>query len=202
MTRIGVLGGTFDPIHYGHLLAAEMSREELRLKKVIFVPAASPPHKEEPEATPQDRCRMVEIAIKDNPYFHLSDCEIVRGGKSYSKDTLKEFKLAWGPAAQIFLILGADAALDLTTWKEIEEIPKLCQFVVINRPSFALKVDQAYLPYTRFLEIPGLDISSTEIRNRIKQGRSIKYLVPPEVEDYLMTHKLYTQSSMLDARCY
>ncbi|MEW5767558.1 MAG: nicotinate-nucleotide adenylyltransferase [bacterium] len=191
MIEIGVLGGTFDPIHYGHLLAAEMAREELGLKKVIFVPAASPPHKAEPEAASQDRYRMVDIAIKDNPYFFISDREMVRGGKSYSKDTLEEFKLEWGPASRLFLILGADAALDLSTWKEIEDIPKLCQFVVINRPNFTLKVDKSYLPYTRFLEIPGLDISSTEIRNRIKQGRSIKYLVPAGVEEYIMTHKLY-----------
>lgn len=195
MTGIGILGGAFDPIHYGHLLAAERAREEFGLKKVIFVPTASPPHKEEPEAAPQDRYRLVESAIKDNPYFLVSDCEIKRGGKSYSKDTLEELKLEWGESAQIFLILGADAASDIAAWKKIEEIPELGRFIVVNRPDFALTIDRIYLPYTRFLKIPGLDISSTEIRNRIKQGQSIKYLVPPEVEEYITAHKLYSARS-------
>ncbi|MDI6734697.1 MAG: nicotinate-nucleotide adenylyltransferase [bacterium] len=185
---IGILGGTFNPIHYGHLLAAEEARQRFNLQEVIFVPCARPPHKNQPDiAGPEDRYKMTCLAISSNKYFKASDIEIKRGGPSYSEDTLREFKKIYGEDVQLYFIIGADAIAELDTWKNVEKLPQLCQFIAVNRPGYNLKSgDFAYI-----LEIPGVDISSTAIRQRIKQGKSIKYLVPEEVEKYIYKHRLY-----------
>ncbi len=186
--RIGIIGGTFNPIHYGHLLAAEEARQRFDLHEVIFVPCARPPHKNQPDiAGPEDRYKMTCLAISSNKYFKASDIEIKRGGVSYSEDTLREFKKIYGEEAELYFIIGADASAELDTWKNVEKLPQLCQFIAVNRPGYNLKPTN----FTHILEIPDVDISSTVIRARIKQGKSIKYLLPEEVENYIYEQKLY-----------
>lgn len=194
---IGIMGGTFNPIHYGHLLAAEEARQKFHLEKIIFVPSARPPHKNQYEiANPQDRYNMTSLAINSNRYFQASDIEIKREGISYSQDTVIELKKLY-PEAQIFFITGVDALAELDTWKNASELPKLCQFIAVNRPQHKFKIKKEYLKFTHLLEIPGLAISSTEIRQRIQQGKSIKYLVPENVERYIYEHRLYKKDGIL-----
>lgn len=189
--RIGIMGGTFNPIHYGHLLAAEEARQEFNLEEIIFVPCARPPHKNQQDiAHPEDRYKMTCLAISSNKYFKASDIEIRREGMSYSQDTVIEFKKLY-QEAKIFFITGADAIAEIDTWKNASELPKLCEFIAVNRPQHKLKIKEEYLKFTHILEIPGVAISSTEIRQRIQQGKSIKYLVPEEVERYIYEHRLY-----------
>lgn len=189
--HIGIMGGTFNPIHYGHLLAAEEARQQFNLQEIIFVPCARPPHKNHHDiVSPEDRYKMTCLAISSNKYFKSSDIEIKRNGMSYSQDTVIEFKKIYNDA-EIYFITGADAIAELDTWKNVSELSKLCQFIAVNRPKHKLKIKEEYLKFIHILEIPGVAISSTEIRQRIRQGKSIKYLVPEEVERYIYEHKLY-----------
>ncbi|MEW6618260.1 MAG: nicotinate-nucleotide adenylyltransferase [bacterium] len=189
--HIGIMGGTFNPIHYGHLLAAEEARQRFNLKEFIFVPCARPPHKNQKDiAGPEDRYKMTCLAIESNKYFKASDIELKRGGISYSQDTIIEFKKIY-ERAQIYFVTGADAIAEIDTWKNAKDLPKLCQFIAVTRPGYLFKIKEEYLKWTHILEIPGVSISSTEIRQRIHEGKSIKYLVPEEVENYIYEHKLY-----------
>lgn len=198
-SKIGIIGGTFDPIHYGHLIAAQWAKEELNLDKVIFMPAANPPHKESQKITDEKyRYAMVSLAIKDNRDFLISDHEIKRGGKSYTIDTLKHFKKVY-PDSELYFIMGLDSLLSLNTWRDVEGLMKLCTFVVATRPGYAIEPDDKIyekLPEgigekVRFLEIPGIEISSTLIRERLKQGKSIKYLVPEVIERFIYENNIY-----------
>nr|WP_296863952.1 nicotinate-nucleotide adenylyltransferase [Thermosyntropha sp.] len=202
MQRIGIMGGTFDPIHFGHLVAAEWVRFEFALDKVIFVPAGNPPHKAGREITgAEHRYRMVEMAIKDNPYFDVSPVEKERGGKSYTIDTIAYFKSVYN-GAEIFFIMGADSLLTFNTWKNIDQLIDMCRFVVVTRPGYVIEPDfweKSGLPpiakeKIKFIEIPGMDISSSEIRKRIKQNKPIKYLLPRELEEYIYEHRLYQEA--------
>jgi len=189
--RIGIMGGTFNPIHYGHLLAAEEARQRFNLGEIIFVPCARPPHKNQYDmANPEDRYKMTCLAIRSNKYFKVSDMELKREGISYSQETIIEFKKLY-KEAKIFFITGADAITEIDTWKNASELHKLCEFIAVNRPQHKLKIKEEYLKFIHILEIPGVAISSTEIRQRIQQGKSIKYLVPEEVENYIYQHRLY-----------
>lgn len=191
---IGIMGGTFNPIHFGHLLAAEEARQQFKLKEIIFVPVARPPHKNQQNiVSPEDRYKMTCLAVKSNKYFKASDIEIKRKGTSYSQDTVVEFKKIY-KNAKIYFITGADAIAELDTWKNANELHKLCQFIAVNRPGHRLKIKKEYLKFTHILEIPGVAISSTEIRHKVQQGKSIKYLVPENVERYIYTHKLYQEN--------
>lgn len=193
--RIGIMGGTFNPIHYGHLIAAESAWQEFRLNKVIFVPTFHPPHKPEPEVSPQHRYQMTKLAIESNKHFTISEIELNRPGKSYSEETLRQFKEIYGPEAELYFIIGSDAIAELDTWKNIEKLLGLCQFIAVSRPGYKLPIG---LSYAHPLEIPGIAISAEEIRERIKTGRSIKYLVTERVEQYIYEHQLYRRSDKSD----
>ena len=187
--RIGILGGTFNPIHIGHLILAEEACFKLKLDKLIFVPTFIPPHKDmEPEMNPQDRLKMVQLAIEDNPSFEVSRFEIDSKKKSYSIDTLKEFRRIYGDDAELYFITGSDSLKDLFSWKDINDIFKISKFIVANRPGYPFKD----LPKeAEAVVITPIEVSSQDIRKRIKEGRSIRYLVPEKVRKYILEHNLY-----------
>ena len=192
------MGGTFDPIHYGHLVAAEMARTEFGLGRVLFMPTGTPPHKAGQRITPaESRLAMVELAIADNPSFEASRLEIERQGPSYTVDTLRQLKQA-RPEDELYFITGTDALRDLFSWHEPREILHLAHFIAASRPGFAAESmleqasdDPLILTKVHLLEVPALAISSTDIRQRVSRGRSIRYLLPETVRDYIVRHRLY-----------
>lgn len=197
--KLGVMGGTFDPVHYGHLVAAETARDELSLDKVIFIPAGKPPHKPDRRITAfRDRYRMMELATAANDFFETSSIEFDRAGPSYTIDTIRAMLVLY-PGAEIYFITGADAVLDLDTWKDAGQLLALCYFVAASRPGYQLnglrEKIAAYIdpPEQRILhiEIPALAISATDIRRRVREGKTIKYLLPEPVEEYIYRHALY-----------
>ncbi|HBK52454.1 nicotinate-nucleotide adenylyltransferase [Syntrophomonas wolfei] len=195
----GILGGTFDPIHYGHLIAAEYACHNFKLDKVLLIPAASPPHKELGQVLPaMHRYRMAELAVKSNPRLEVSPVEMEREGPSYTVDTLAYFQAKF-PEVEFFFIVGADSLFIMHSWKEPERLAELCRFIVVTRPGYKIERSEAALGrlpdiiWDRMLqmEIPGLDISSSDIRQRAAAGKPIKYLLPPEVEEYIFEQGLY-----------
>jgi len=188
--RIGILGGTFNPIHMGHLILANEAFFKLNLDKLIFVPTYLPPHKTiEVNVNPEDRLRMVKSAIEDNPAFEASSFEIDSKKRSYSIETLKNFRRIYGEEAQLFFITGSDSLKDLFSWKDINEIFKVSKFIVANRPGY---------PFTERLPkevetvvITPIEISSEDIRRRIKELKPIIYLVPDKVRRYIEERGLY-----------
>jgi len=208
-----ILGGTFDPVHYGHLRVAEEVKECLRLERVIFIPAARPPHKEERSFTAAEhRLHMVRLAIEGNPAFEASEREIQRGGASYSVDTLREIA-GEEPDSELHFIVGADSFNEITTWHEYEELFKLANIIVVPRPGYALRKLENALPvavashfwydeardiysgdgdrFIRFVETTAMGISASEIRGRVKRGASIRYLLPAPVAEYIEKEGLY-----------
>lgn len=200
--RIGVMGGTFDPIHYGHLFAAEVSRAEFGLSKVIFIPAGSPPHKQSQKISPSEcRYHITALAISSNPYFEVSRLEVDKSGITYTFDTMKNLKSIYGEDSAIYFITGADAMLELLTWYKIGELLTLCKFITITRPGYNYQeleqkvgeISSNYGGEILCLEVPLLEISSTDIRERIKNGKTVKYLLPEEVETYIYENGLYKE---------
>jgi nicotinate-nucleotide adenylyltransferase len=196
--RVGVFGGTFDPIHIGHLVSAEEVRVKLELERVVFVPARLPPHKLDHVVSPvEHRLTMVELAIASNPHFAVSRVDIDRSGPSYTVDTIELLRDAWGPDVEIYFIMGSDSLLDILTWHEPMRLIKLCHFAVVSRPGYQVDLDEldALLPgvasRVQMLKAPELAISSTDIQRRVQEGLPIKYQVPEAVEDYIYEHKLY-----------
>lgn len=196
--RVGVLGGTFDPIHIGHLVSAEEVRVELGLERVVFVPARLPPHKLDHTVSPvEDRLAMVELAIASNPHFAVSRVDIDRFGPSYTVDSIELLRDEWGPGVEIYFIMGSDSLLDILTWHNPRRLIRLCRFAVVSRPGYQVDLDEldALLPgmasRVQILNAPELAISSTDIQRRVREGLSIKYQVPEAVEDYIYQHKLY-----------
>ena len=190
--KIGILGGTFDPIHLGHLVLAEQVAEKLKLDQVIFIPCLRSPHKTRQKLSPaQDRLRMTQLALEDNPSFSVSDIELKRKGLSYTVDTLKELKNLH-PNSQIYFLTGSDVLDELGAWKHPEQIYRLAKVVIATRPGFD-KFDRRNRFAKKSIVVPitGIDVSSSEIRRRVKMGKSIKYLVPSGVEDYIRKKKLY-----------
>lgn len=191
---IGIFGGTFNPIHNGHLLTAEDVREKLNLDRVLFIPAANPPHKKNNDlADACYRLEMVELAIRNNPCFSASDIEIKRGGVSYSIETIKTLKEIYQEGTRFFFIMGADSILEFMEWKEWESLLKLCNFVVAPRRGYEVGAGfkPALIKNVVFLKTKMFDISSTEIREKIRNGESIRYFVPDVIAEYVKEHKLY-----------
>jgi len=218
--RVGLLGGTFNPVHLGHLRAAEEIRETLTLDKIYFIPAFIPPHKAPSEiASPADRLKMLEIAIRGNPSFEISDTELKRKGHSYTVDTLTYFSSNF-PDFEFYFIVGNDLFSEIDTWKDYKRLFELSNFAVIIRPGFCgdfssiftleLKDDFRYYKREKdvvtylhkgskilvFVRIEGIEVSSTQIRRLLREDKSIKYLVPSEVESYILSKKLYTKEGL------
>ncbi len=219
MSKLGIFGGTFNPIHLGHLRAAEEVREKFNLDKIIFVPSANPPIKDKELADAKHRYKMVRLATFKNRSFAISDIEYKKKNKSYSVNTLKELHRVY-PDTTFYFILGIDAFIDMPNWWHPDKLVKLTDFIVISRPSFKF-ADLASSPYldadrnalkrldsgkieshkTRLrsgrdiimLRLTPLEISATLIRKRVRQGKSIKYLLPEEVESYIISNKLYKE---------
>lgn len=186
--RIGIFGGTFNPIHFGHLVLAEQAYEKLNLSKVIFIPSFHPPHKNSPNiASALDRYNMVKLAIQENPRFEISEIEIKRKGRSYLVDTLKELKKIY-PRAKLFFISGSDVSNQIGKWKSINEILWLSKFVLAKRPGYKLK---KYNRNISVISITELDISSSMIRRKIKEAKSVRYLMPMQVYKYIKDKRLY-----------
>lgn len=197
----GILGGTFDPIHFGHLVLAEKAREAYGLQKVLFVPAAVPPHKiGEVSTSAENRLRMVELAVADHPDFQVSAVELERSGPSYSIDTIRQLKEAH-PGMDAALIMGFDSLLELHAWKDYQQILKEAKIITAFRPGYPiLKTDEdwpAFLQPFRerilFLEAPLLDISSTWLRVELMYERSIRYLVPDAVREFIIAQRIYQE---------
>lgn len=198
MKRIGVLGGAFNPIHIAHLIIAEDVRQQMHLDKVLFIPYSKPPHKNREELIEaDDRMNMINLAVDDNPYFETSDIEIKRGKNSvtYTVETLLELREIYkNTQVKFYLIIGIDNLIELHTWKNPGKLFLLSEVVVINRPGYLIQnVKNDYNRQVTFVPAPGVDISSTDIRDKIKEKKSIKYLVPKEVEEYIIKNKLYNQ---------
>ena len=197
MASIGIMGGTFDPIHYGHLILAEQAWEQLKLDKVIFVTAADPPHKIGQDVTDVvHRQKMTCLAIENNAHFEHSDIEINRDGPSYTVDTLREIIKICGEDTKLYLLLGADEAESFMFWRDPYGIAELAVIAVANRPGCAPVEPLITMPEDMAnrivaLDMPGVDISSTDIRDRVNSDRSIRYLLPDSVEKYILGNGLY-----------
>lgn len=225
--KVGIFGGTFNPVHFGHLRAAEEVRERLDLDRIIFIPSGNPPLKTGDIAPAEHRFEMLRIAVRGNSFFELSDIECKKRGKSYTVATLRELHVIY-PLTEFFFVLGIDAFLDIPHWWQPQQLMSMTDFVVMSRPGFTFD-GLRESPYLRegekisgnvglsrnhtaivtlaserraiLLEITPLGISSTQIRAFLRQGRSVKYLLPPSVQSYIITHKLYkAQASCMTGR--
>jgi nicotinate-nucleotide adenylyltransferase len=206
MKSVALFGGTFNPIHYGHLAIAEEVRTKFNLDKVIFVPTCLPPHKNSVDlADAKQRSVMAYLATASNPCFEVSTFEVDRGGKSYTIDTVKYFRDFFGEKVQLYFIVGADMLMEISTWKNIAELLRICRFIAVPRPGYDIQkiFNQYFLSSTNFNiasellenilieDIAMLDISATNIRRRVKDWKSIKYLVPEPVEQYIHNFQLF-----------
>ena len=197
--KIGVIGGTFDPIHNGHLIIAEETRARLNLAEVLFVPTGQPWLKAKgPVATAEHRLEMVRLAIADRAYFKLSTVEIDRPGPSYTIDTIAELQSQLGAGAELFFILGWDSLAELPQWHEPSRLIEMCYLVAVPRPGYSrpkLKALKAAIPgisqRVMLLDKPEVDVSATVIRERVAQGLSVRHLVPEPVNRYIKQHGLY-----------
>lgn len=200
--RVGILGGTFDPIHYAHLAIAEEVRSVLDLTEIVFIPAGQPPHKPGRAITPaHHRLAMVQLAIASNPHFTYSRIEVDRPGHSYTVDTLRNLRTQWGQDTEIDFIIGWDSLEEMHTWYDPQGIlAQLTHLVAVGRPGYAHENEyntmlEAHLPGIRqrllVVSAPMLNISSTDLRQRVLEGRPIKYQTPEAVEQYIMKHNLY-----------
>lgn len=198
LKRIGVMGGTFDPVHNGHLMAAEAVRERLRLEKIIFMPTGLTPYKKRDVTAGRHRYTMLDMAAESNGYFTVSSMETAREGFSYTADTMEELKKLCDGDAEIYFITGADVLEDMAGWKNFGRLAGICSFAAVTRPGYeagaaALRLrDMGVRLYT--VEAPALDISSSMIREALASGRSVKYLMPEAVEKYIKLHGLYEGS--------
>lgn len=194
LRRLGVLGGTFDPIHLGHLVAASEALHHLALDRIVLVPTGHPWQKTG-YSDPEDRFMMATLAAATHPRLAVSRIEIDRRGPTYTVDTLESFRSFFGDI-ELFFIAGADAVLELGTWHRVEDLAKLAEVVAVTRPGSDLsgfRAEQGW-PTVRHLEIPGIAISSTDIRARVAEGRPIDYLVPAEAVRYIRDHGLYADA--------
>ncbi len=194
--RVGIMGGTFDPIHFGHLRVAEEAREVLSLDEVIFVPAGNPSHKDGNITSAEDRYEMTVLATQGCQYFSVSRIETDFSGKSYTLDTLRKLKtMPEYFGAEFYFITGFDAVLDIMSWKQPEDIIKLCKFIAVSRSGYSRETFKELPENVKssiiIIEMPMLVISSTDLRRRIAEHKSIKYLLPEKVENYIREKGLY-----------
>lgn len=190
--KVGLLGGSFDPIHLGHLMIAQDAWEQLDLDCVYFIPAGHAPLKEEaPLCSAADRLAMVSAAIEGFPQFAVSDCELAREGRSYTFDTVSRLREQW-PADRLFWIVGADQVLQLPRWHRVEELLELTEFICLQRPGYEVEIP-VELPASRFHQVPGhlYDISSSEIRERLASGRNCDLFLAQGVSQYIFENKVY-----------
>lgn len=222
--RLGLLGGSFNPIHNCHLTIAHHVYEHMQLSQVLFIPTGDPPHKRDDSLAPANvRYEMVRLAIADSPFFMVSDIEVQRKGKSYSIDTIRALRRHYGPSTELFFIIGLDAFLDFPTWREPHELLTICHFVVVPRPerSFQALAEMPLLPNLHpptlalldtgtqkrldilvpscpgitCLVIPPCPTSASEIRRRVRSGLPLANMLPPPVESYILRHSLYQEES-------
>ncbi len=197
ITRLGIMGGTFNPIHLGHLMIAEEARQTFHLDRVLFIPSYITPNKNIDGATAEQRLAMTRLATADNPYFAVSDLEIRRKGRSYTIDTLRFLKEFYGPSYILYFISGTDTIQDLPQWYKPEEILSLCQFVGATRPDGTQSISQVVEHFGELgkhilkLTVPTMQISSTELRHRIRSGLSVRYMMPKVVIEYIEKHGVY-----------
>jgi nicotinate-nucleotide adenylyltransferase len=197
MRRLGIMGGTFDPIHYGHLVAAEQARVRFGLERVIFVPNRVPPHKKDYTVSgPEHRYAMTLLATCSNPHFETSRMELERPGPSYTVETMAAVRREVGEQAALYFITGADAVLEILTWKDPRRILELCELIAAARPGYPLEealesLEPGMRERVHALDIPGVAISSTEMRRRAAEGLPLRYLTPPAVAAYIAKHGLY-----------
>ena len=190
MSKVGIFGGTFDPIHHGHLITAQSVREIRELDKIIFIPSFISPHKADVNsASPEHRMSMLKLAVDGIDFFEVSDYEILKEGISYTIDTLKEFKKKYDG---LEFIIGYDNIFKFHTWKEPDEIMKLTKVLVLKRKSSKPHpFDDKYVEQATFVQTRGIEISATDIREKVKQGMPIHYLVPEKVKEYIYSFNLY-----------
>lgn len=190
--RVGILGGTFNPPHYGHLVIAEQVREELELDSVHFMPTAQPAHLQGKNTIDAAlRVDMVELAIQSNPQLTLDLTEVIRGGKSYTIETMKSLKEA-NPTVDYYFIIGQDMVLDLPNWEGIDELMQLVEFVAVRRPGYIGGSDYPLL----WIDVVAYDVSSSMIRQRVSLGQSVSYLTPPAVINYIEQKGLYKHGTI------
>ncbi|OBZ11722.1 nicotinate (nicotinamide) nucleotide adenylyltransferase [Bacillus sp. FJAT-27264] len=191
--KIGIMGGTFDPPHIGHMLAAESARDTYVLDEIWFMPSHIPPHKHEAGVSGEDRLAMVQEAVKDHPSFRTLDLEVLRGGVSYTIDTIRELQ-SEHPQCEFYFIIGADMVQYLPKWQSIDELVQRLTFIGVGRPGTPLELETLPDHIARrviLADMPQVDISSTMLRKRAAEGRSIRYMVPDGVYDYVQRGGLY-----------
>lgn len=199
--RIGLLGGTFDPIHLGHLLLAVHCHEELDLDRVIFIPARLPPHKPQPVVGPDDRLQMVRLAVAEDERFLVCDCELNRAEPSYTIDTLRQFQQSLGAEASLFWLIGSDMLADLPTWHQVSQLVDMVDIIVVSRAGQprldfsllrpSLTIEQCNRIQAHAIEVPLIDISSTMVRERLAQAQSVRFFLPEPVVRFISDRNLY-----------
>ena len=194
--RIAVMGGTFNPIHYAHLISAEQVRTGLDYDNILFIPSARPPHKvaDADIIEPEHRYQMVFLAIAENPHFEVSRIELERAGPSYTIETLKDLKKLYGGTTELAWIIGADSLIEYKVWRDFDEVLARCVMIATTRPNYDLnRVPLEIRKRVTTFPVTGVDISATAIRERVRKGLSIQYLVPERVESYIRRYRLYQQ---------
>ena len=199
VARLGVMGGSFDPVHFGHLVAAEEARTQFELDQVVFMPTGRYPHQEScSKITAEDRYLMVVIATAANPAFSVSRWEVDRKEETYTIDTVQALRHQYGESTELFFITGADAVLDITNWKEYALLAEYCRFIAVTRPGYdlhrldSIAREDKHVPEITLIEVPALAISSTDLRQRINDGRSVRYLLPGAVANYIDKSGFYS----------
>ncbi|ERT58419.1 nicotinate-nucleotide adenylyltransferase [Megasphaera vaginalis (ex Srinivasan et al. 2021)] len=196
-TRLGIMGGTFNPIHFGHLLIAEEARQQLHLDRILFIPSYATPNKDICGATAEERLAMVRLAVDSNPHFVVSDMEIRRKGPSYTVDTLRLLRTVYGKDSGLYFISGTDTIHDLPNWHKPEDVLRLCYFVGASRPDGTEEIEPIITKYGDLgckiipLAVPELEISSTEVRRRLQAGLSVRYMIPDNVADFIYKNGVY-----------
>jgi nicotinate-nucleotide adenylyltransferase len=196
--RVGIMGGTFDPIHHGHLVAASEVADRFSLDEVVFVPTGRPWQKDEAVSSAEDRYLMTVIATASNPRFGVSRVDIDRDGPTYTVDTLREFRAAYGADTQLFFITGADALGKILSWKDADQIFELAHLVGVTRPGFELSDDHLPDDAVSLIAVPAMAISSTACRERVAAGHPVWYLVPDGVVQYIAKRRLYRKEDVSD----